>query len=127
MLVYGDSEFSEYFCQLHGWSATETNKSCLFGKDLTPFITDSNYTVEKFATGLEFPVSMDFVGDDMLVLEKHSGKVIRISNDGVLYDEPILDVPVRYNYYSGLLGIATLSDSVFLYYTESISGEDARE
>ena len=67
--VYGDSEFSEYFCHLHGWPATETSKSCLFGKDLTPFITDSNYTVEKFATGLDFPVSMDFVGDDMLVVE----------------------------------------------------------
>ena len=98
---------------MHGWSATETDKSCLFGKDQTPFVTDSNYTIGKFATGLEFPVSIDFVGDDMLVLEKHSGKVIRISDDGVLYDEPILDVSVRFNYYSGLLGIATLSDRIF--------------
>ena len=45
----------------------------------------------------------------------------------VLYDEPVLDVSVRFNYYSGLLGIATLSDRVFLYYTESSSGEDVRE
>ena len=127
MFVYGDSEFSEYFCQLHGWGLDETGKSCLYEERLTPFITDSNYTVEKFATGLEFPVSMDFVGDDMLVLEKHSGKVIRISDEGVLYDEPVLDVSVRFNYYSGLLGIATLHDRVFLYYTESESGEDTRE
>ena len=127
LYVHADTEFSEYFCQLHGWPATETNKSCLFGKDLTPFITDSNYTVEKFAIGLDFPVSIDFIGDDMLVLEKHSGKVIRISDDGTLYDEPILDVSVRFNYYSGLLGIATLDNRVFLYYTESESGEDARE
>ena len=63
----------------------------------------------------------------MFVLEKHSGKVIRISADGVLYDEPVLDVPVRFNYYSGMLGIATLSDRVFLYYTESESGDDVRE
>ena len=127
LVAYGDSEFTEYFCELHGWPATETNKSCLFGKDQTPFVTDSNYTIGKFATGLEFPVSIDFVGDDMLVLEKHSGKVIRISDDGVLYDEPILDVSVRFNYYSGLLGIATLSDRIFLYYTESESGSDVRE
>ena len=127
LVAYGDSEFTEYFCQLHGWPATETNKSCLFGKAQTPFVTDSDYTIGKFATGLEFPVSIDFVGDDMLVLEKHSGKVIRISDDGVLYDEPILDVSVRFNYYSGLLGIATLSDRIFLYYTESESGNDVRE
>ena len=127
LVVYGDLEYTEYVCRLHGWDVSETDKSCSIGERLTPFVTDSNYTIEKFASGLEFPVSMDFVGDDMLVLEKHSGKVIRISNDGVLYDEPVLDVPVRYNYYSGLLGIATLSDRVFLYYTESISGEDTKE
>tara|TARA_B100001971_G_scaffold201935_1_gene215174 strand:- start:427 stop:876 length:450 start_codon:yes stop_codon:yes gene_type:complete len=127
LVAYGDSEFTEYFCRLHGWGVSETAKSCLIEKDLTPFVTDSNYTIEKFVSGLEFPVSIDFVGDDMLVLEKHSGKVIRISDDGVLYDEPILDVPVRFNYYSGLLGIATLSDRVFLYYTESESGDDVRE
>lgn len=127
LTAYGDSEFTEYFCQLHGWGVSESDKSCLIEKRLTPFVTDSNYTIEKFAIGLEFPVSMDFVGDDMLVLEKHSGKVIRISDDGTLYDEPILDVSVRFNYYSGLLGIATLYDRVFLYYTESSSGEDVRE
>ena len=127
LAAYGDSEFTEYFCRLHGWGISESDKSCLIEKRLTPFVTDSNYTIERFASGLDFPVSMDFVGDDMLVLEKHSGKVIRISDDGTLYDEPILDVSVRFNYYSGLLGIATLSDRVFLYYTESASGEDVRE
>ena len=127
LAAYGDSEFTEYFCRQHGWGVSESDKSCLMEKRLTPFVTDSNYTIEKFAIGLEFPVSMDFVGDDMLVLEKHSGKVIRISDDGTLYDEPVLDVSVRFNYYSGLLGIATLSDRVFLYYTESGSGEDVRE
>ena len=127
LAAYGDSEFTEYFCQLHGWGVSESDKSCLIEKRLTPFVTDSNYAIERFASGLDFPVSMDFVGDDMLVLEKHSGKVIRISEDGTLYDEPVLDVSVRFNYYSGLLGIATLSDRVFLYYTESSSGEDVRE
>ena len=127
LAAYGDLEYTEYFCQMHGWDVSESGKSCLVEKRLTPFVYDSNYTIEKFAIGLEFPVSMDFVGDDMLVLEKHSGKVIRISDDGTLYDEPVLDVSVRFNYYSGLLGIATLSDRVFLYYTESSSGEDVRE
>ena len=127
LLVYGDSEFTEYFCHQHGWAVSKSDKSCLVEDRLTPFITDSNYTIEKFVDGLEFPVNIDFIGDDMLVLEKHSGKVIRISDEGALYDEPVLDVPVRFNYYSGLLGIATLSDRVFLYYTESESGDDIRE
>ena len=125
--VYGDLEYTEFFCNLHGYDVSETGKSCAIKESLVPLVTDSSLVVEKFVSGLEFPVSMDFVGDDMLVLEKHSGKVIRIADDGSVYDEPVLDVPVRYNYYSGLLGIATLSDNVFLYYTESESGEDARE
>ena len=86
LVAYGDSEFTEYFCRLHGWDVSETDISCLIEQRLTPFVTDSNYTIEKFASGLEFPVSMGFIGDDMLVLEKHSGKVIRISDDGVQYD-----------------------------------------
>ena len=127
LTVYADLEYTEYFCRLHGYDVSETEKSCAVKKSLTPFVTDSNYTIEKFASGLEFPVTLDFVGDDMLVIEKHSGKVMRIADDGTLYDEPVLDVSVRYNYYSGFLGIVTLSDRVFLYYTESESGEDARE
>ena len=35
-----------------------------------PIIYDDDYIVEKFATGLEYPTTMVFVGNDMLVLEK---------------------------------------------------------
>ena len=126
--VYGDLEYTTEFCEMHGYDVSETKKSCAVKESLQhPFVTDRNYVVEKFVSGLEFPVTLDFVGDDMLVIEKHSGKVMRIADDGTLYDEPVLDVSVRYNYYSGFLGIVTLSDRVFLYYTESESGEDARE
>ena len=92
-----------------------------------PIIFDDDYLIEKFAWGLKFPTALDFVGEDILVLEKDTGKVIRIMNNGIMYDEPVLDIPVRSNFYSGLLGIATLSDRVFLYYTESESGSDAKE
>jgi len=89
-----------------------------------PIIFDDDYIVEIFAGGLDFPTTMDFVGDDILVLEKNTGKIVRIMNNGIMYDEPVLDVPVRSNFYSGLLGIAALSDRVFLYYTESETGDD---
>ena len=92
-----------------------------------PTTSDEDYLIEIFATGLKFPTTMDFIENDILVLEKNTGKVIRIKNNGIMYDEPVLDVAVRYNFYSGLLGITALSDRVFLYYTESASGSDAKE
>ena len=103
-------------------TATIFSLSEVYGE---PIIFDDDYLVEIFVGGLHYPTTMDFVGDDILVLEKNTGKVIRIMNNGIMYNEPVLDVPVRSNFYSGLLGIATLSDRVFLYYTESESGSDA--
>ena len=61
LVAYGDLEYTEYFCRLHGWGVSESDKSCLIEKRLTPFVTDSKYTIETFASGLDFPVSMDFV------------------------------------------------------------------
>jgi len=89
-----------------------------------PIIHDDDYILEKFATGLEYPVTMTFVGEDILVLEKNTGKVIRIQDTGVIYSEPVLDLPVLFQGETGLLGIASASNHVYLYYTESISGFD---
>ena len=92
-----------------------------------PIIYDDDYMVEKFATGLQYPTTMYFVGDDILVLEKNTGKVIRISDNGVLYNEPALDVPVIFSGESGLLGIAFASNHIYLYFTESLSGFDKHD
>ena len=92
-----------------------------------PIIYDDDYIVEKFATGLKYPTTMYFVGDDILVLEKNTGKVIRISDNGVLYNEPALDVPVIQDNEAGLLGIVYLSNHVYLSFTESLSGFDKRD
>jgi len=89
-----------------------------------PIIYDDDYIVTKFATGLEYPTAMYFVGDDMLVLEKNTGKVIRIQDNGIVYSEYALDVPVSTFRESGLLGIASASNHVYLYFTESLSGSD---
>jgi glucose/arabinose dehydrogenase len=92
-----------------------------------PVIIDDDYIVEKFVGGLELPTTMAFIGDDMLVLEKDSGKVIRIQDNGLVYMDPVLDVSVRHNFYSGMLGITTTTEHVFLYYTEAESANDTRE
>jgi len=81
-----------------------------------PIIFDDDYIVEIFVGGLHYPTTMDFVEGGMLVIEKNTGKVVRIMNNGIMYDEPVLDVPVRSNFYSGLLGITVLSDRVFILY-----------
>jgi glucose/arabinose dehydrogenase len=64
--------------------------------------------------------------DDILLLSKNDGKVLRIKNYTLL-PEPLLDVNVTNQWESGLLGIAISNDTdkkyVFLYYTESPSGD----
>ena len=92
-----------------------------------PIIFDGDFTVEKLATGLEYPTTMTFVGKDILILEKNTGKVIRIQDNGVMYNEPVLDVPVISQGHSGLLGITYVSNHVYLYFTESPSGFDKHD
>jgi glucose/arabinose dehydrogenase len=90
-------------------------------------INDDDLIDETILSGLEAPTSMAFLGpDDMLVIEKNSGKVQRIVN-GEMLGEPLLDLEVANQVERGLLGIAVsnnLSNKtyVFLYYTEAKSG-----
>ena len=51
-----------------------------------PVLFDRNFKAEEFTSGISFPVQMDFVGNDLLVLEK--GGDVRLMRGGVLYDEP---------------------------------------
>jgi aldose sugar dehydrogenase len=93
--------------------------------DAQPVISDPNIMPEIFIEGLSSPTSMAFIdSNNILVLEK-TGSVRLISN-GILQEEPVLNVPVNTQSERGLLGIATLEDdnAVFLYFTES--GETLR-
>jgi glucose/arabinose dehydrogenase len=90
-------------------------------------LKDPNLTIEIILSGIETPTAMAFLGpDDMLVIEKDTGKVQRIQN-GEIAEEPLLDVSVANQVERGLLGIAVsknLSENktyVFLYYTEAES------
>jgi glucose/arabinose dehydrogenase len=94
-----------------------------------PIINDPNLKLELVAEGLQLPSQMAFIGpNDILVLEKDTGMVKRIIN-GVILNQPILDVNVSTAYERGLLGIAITENinetaqrnasNVYLYYTES--------
>ena len=85
--------------------------------------------VRAVATGLNQPTTIAFIGEnDMLVLEKATGKVQRVVNGAVA--ATVLDLAVNFASERGLLGVALHPDfpdnpGVYLYWTESTSGFDS--
>jgi glucose/arabinose dehydrogenase len=91
---------------------------------------DSNLKTELVFIGLDHPTSMAFLGaDDILVLEKNEGKVIRIAN-GSIMSQPVLDVNVANKVERGMLGIAVSkhlgNTYVFIYFTEADSKDGGK-
>ena len=102
-------------------------------QDSLPYVNDSRLQVQTVFKGTQQPTSMAFVGpDDILVLEKASGKVKRILNGSILR-QPLLDMAVATERERGMLGIAvdnstqngTTHSYVFVYFTESKKSLDA--
>lgn len=78
-------------------------------------------TVRTVVSGLNLPIGLAFLGpDDLLVLEKDTGRVLRVVNGAVA--GTVLDLGVNRNSERGLLGIALHPDfpddpGVYLYWT----------
>jgi len=93
-----------------------------------PAMLDPNLAVRTAVGGLVTPIAVAFTGDDeMLVLEKDTGKVQRVVN-GVVQGTAV-DLGVNFASERGLLGIALHPDFpaapyVYLYWTESTTGAD---
>jgi glucose/arabinose dehydrogenase len=84
-----------------------------------PQIFDDKFTVEEFVSDIpNSPTTMAFVGNDILVLQKTDGQV-RLIHDRVLQNGSALDVAVNSDGERGMLGITTLGNTVYLYFTES--------
>ena len=85
-----------------------------------PSLLDPKLSVRTVASGLVTPTSMAFLGpDDMLVLEKQTGKVQRVTGGTM---QTVLDLAVNNASERGLLGIALHPDfetnrAVYLYWT----------
>ncbi|MGH3083804.1 MAG: PQQ-dependent sugar dehydrogenase [Gaiellaceae bacterium] len=96
-----------------------------------PSVVDPNLAVRTAVSGLDQPISMAFIGpNDMLVLEKATGKVQRVVN-GVV-QSTVLDLPVNSASERGLLGIALhpqffIGGRVYLFWSESSTGADSAE
>jgi glucose/arabinose dehydrogenase len=86
-----------------------------------PTVLDPNLAVRTVVSGLALPSAVAFIGpNDMLVLEKNTGKVLRVRN-GVV-EATVLDLSVNFNSERGLLGIALdpsfpFDSGVYLYWS----------
>ena len=93
-----------------------------------PTMLHPDLDVRTVVSGLNQPTTMAFLGrDDILVLEKATGRVQRVVN-GVIQG-PVLDLAVNSGSERGLLGIALhprfkKNRFVYLYWTESSTGAD---
>jgi len=82
-----------------------------------PIVKDSNYIVEEYVSGLDWPTTMTFVNDEILILEKNTGNV-RLIKNGKLMEEPIKKFNVNFIAERGLLGIISSNSTVYFYLTE---------
>jgi aldose sugar dehydrogenase len=93
-----------------------------------PTVVDPRLEVRTVVSGLNSPTTMAFLGDDdILVLEKETGRVRRVMNGTI--QSTVLDLPVNFGSERGLLGIALhpefpTNPGVYLYWTESTTGND---
>jgi glucose/arabinose dehydrogenase len=99
----------------------------LTGQAPTPEILHPQLALRIAASGLAVPTSLAFLGpDDLLVLEKDTGRVRRVLN-GVVQSQPLLDLAVNNASERGLLGIALHPDfpsnpGVYLFWSCRSSG-----
>jgi glucose/arabinose dehydrogenase len=93
-----------------------------------PSMLVPNLAVRKFVSEFDAPVSLAFLGaNDLLVLEKNTGKVQRAIGGAI--HSTVLDLAVNFGSERGLLGIALhpsfpSNPGVYLYWTESTTGAD---
>lgn len=113
----------------HGLFGTLTVNPSSLPPPEGPAMVDPNLQVTTVISGLNQPTSMAFLGDnDLLVLEKASGKVQHVINGALV--GTALDLAVNSASERGLLGIALQPDfantlGVYLYWTESSTGADS--
>ena len=100
-------------------------------QDPGPEMLHPRLGVRTVASGLTQPTTMAFIGpSDVLVLEKASGQVKRVT--GGVVGPTVLDLAVNFGSERGLLGIALHPDfpadpGVYLYWTESLTGADTND
>jgi glucose/arabinose dehydrogenase len=113
---------------------------CLSNSRAAVTVKDTHFDIQTVVQGLNYPTAMAFLNaNDILVLEKDEGKVVRVLNGSIL-NSTVLSLDVNHLYERGLLGIAIQNKSewtgdnykdgngskyVFLFYTEAVAPKNA--
>ena len=116
LIAYNNAEFRYYL----GTSTGLKDK---------PVLMDENFLIEEVIVGIESSTALTFIENDILFLEKETGKIRHIK-DGKLLDTPVWDFKVKKEgcecyTESGLLGITNVNSSVYVFVTEQLSSDES--
>ena len=83
-----------------------------------PVLTDNNFTIEEVVVGIQASTALTFIEDDILFLEKETGKIRHIQNNMLVHD-PVWDFDVKMEgcecfTESGLLGITSIDSEIYI-------------
>jgi glucose/arabinose dehydrogenase len=98
-----------------------------------PALPAPELSIATVADSLEFAVQLAFLPDGRrLYTEKGTGRVRSMAPDGVVYAQPVLDVPVAFSGERGLAGLTLGPDfvrdrSLYVWYTASPTDEDTHD
>tara|TARA_B100000749_G_C18400075_1_gene454329 strand:- start:105 stop:1322 length:1218 start_codon:yes stop_codon:yes gene_type:complete len=114
---------------LYNDTSLRYNVGTLTGVKDKPQILDDNFLMDEVIVGIESATALTFIENDILFLEKESGKIRHIQN-GMLVDEPVWDFQVKQegcNCFteSGLLGITSVDSDVYVYVTEELNPDES--
>ena len=113
------SGFSLYSQPEFRW---EVGKTLQIKEGTSPQIKDSSIKIETIATGINELTTFAFVGNDILYLEKINGD-IRLIRDGQVSEKILYHFDVYKTTESGLLGITTKDNLVYIYVSEPLDEE----
>ena len=100
----------------------EVGKTLQVKEGTSPQIKDSSIKIETIATGINELTTFAFVGNDILYLEKINGD-IRLIRDGQVSEKILHHFDVYKTTESGLLGITTKDNLIYIYVSEPLDEE----
>jgi glucose/arabinose dehydrogenase len=88
---------------------------------LGPNVSNNDLIVETFADGMNQPISLMIIKDEIFVLERTTGKVLKISPEGDIQQKPILENIVFSNtgsYKHDFRGMTNFENDVYIFHSE---------
>ena len=95
-----------------------------------PVLTDENFMIEEVIVGIQSSTALTFIDDDILFLEKETGKVRHIKDNKLMID-PVWDFNIKMEgcecyTESGLLGITSTNSEIYISVTEELNSNEPK-